>query len=220
MLFLICQSSIFLYGQGELKPFVSVNYTQDISSRLWVHEVQIGGGVQISDQVSLQMNVRGIQDRRRSSIPGTDQTRIVTLSASPTFRILKPRYLLSPVVVIDAGTALWSNAKGKAINHHLSLQPQYANGDVLYGSGLFFSKLKLLLDIKLKSFDLFLGSSYNLYAFRIKYLKPAYIAGSSNYDGYIILSNGTSWERGFGFEATLMFTLPSKTKGKSKPLVN
>ena len=182
------------FAQSNMKPMVSAQYAMIVGrSDFFVHELQIGGGVQFNDYFSLQLTLRGIQNARDvSNQTIKEPLRIVTLSLSPSYRIFKRKYPASPVLGVDVGTQIWSNGYGRYIDRSWSFieKPVYSYDGFLFNKGVFFGKLKLLADFKIWDFNLLIGASYNMYYFK--------------------LDNHISDVKGFGLEGTLTYTFPMK----------
>ena len=191
--FLITQLSV---AQNTMKPIVNASYMYSYPmDRLLSHELQIGGGIQFSDHFSLQLNVRGIQSARDvSDQPIKEPLRIVTLSLSPLYRVLKRKYMVSPVIGIDVGTQVWSNGNGRYVDDSWIFieKPIYSYDGFLYDKGVFFGRAKLLADFRIWDFDLLIGASFNMYYFKL----DSHISGT----------------KAVGLEATVMYTFPMKKR--------
>ncbi len=183
-------------AQNNMKPVVSAQYAMIVGdSDFFVGELQIGCGVQFNDYFSLQLTLRGIQNARDvSNHVIKDPLRIVTLSLSPYYRILKRKYFASPVIGIDVGTQIWSNGFGRYIDRNWSFinKPEHSYDGFLFNKGVFFGKAKLLVDFKIWNFNILVGPSFNMYYFKL---------------------DNNIWDvKGLGLEGTVTYTFPMKKR--------
>ncbi len=188
---LIVMLGQLVIAQNKMKPIISASYMYSVPfDGLFSEEAQIGGGMQFNDYLSLQINVRGIQNAYNEVHP----LRIATLSLSPSYRILKRKYFASPVIGIDVGTQVWSNGKGRYIDRgwRFITKPANSYDGYSYSRGLFFGRAKLLADFRIWNFNLLIGASYNVY--------------------YIKLKEFNSDTRAIGLEGTVMYTFPMKKR--------
>ncbi len=181
-------------AQNSMKPMVNTSYMYSYPmDRLLSHELQIGGGIQFSDHFSLQLNVRGIQSARDVSYQIIKEPlRIVTLSVSPLYRMLNRKYIVSPVIGIDAGTQVWSNGFGRYVDENWIFMENSSSTHYLYRKGVFFGRAKLLADFRIWDFNLLIGASYNMYYFK--------------------LDSDINSTKAFGLEGTVMYTFPMKKR--------
>ena len=181
-------------GQNTMKPIVNASYMYSYPiDRLLSHELQIGGGVQFNDHLSLQLNVRGIQNARGiSNNTIKEPLQIITVSLSPSCRFLKRNYIVSPVLAMDAGTELWSNGFGRYVDQGFEFRENSGYTHYLYRKGVFFGRAKILADFRVWDFNLLIGASFNMYYFK--------------------LDSDIYSTKAIGLEGTVMYTFPMKKR--------
>ncbi len=187
-------------AQSTMNPYVKIMGATGLfhiyqSYGISTIDATLAAGVHFNDHFSFQAGV--------NNTTCCGQLNVVSLSISPYYRILKSKYPVSPVIGIDAGTQVWSNANNRFI--------QAGSGsNTRYNRMLFFGKAKLLADFKIKSsnFNLMVGPTFNLIYFRIDKVLEFY-------NDYMVIGGYISDNYGVGFELSLMYTFPMK-KGKLK----
>lgn len=199
-----------------------------MANGLWAQELHIGGGINILNRYDILLYVRSIEskasfsdygvyyDLRPRSIHPSPPYRSLVLSLAPTYRLLKGDF--SPLIGIEAGTEIYSNARGKFMSSHMILLPELKPGvESVYNSGLFFGKAKLMFEYRYKNLRFQSGASYNYYQFSFtkawltdKYVTVLYVAPS---DQYATGGKYTTYHHGLGIEFNIVYTLGHGKKG-------
>lgn len=200
-----------VYCQLDIKPFIKTSgaFSTYRNNGPSTYDLSLISGVHFNDNISLGLGISNIKNIY-------SQIDIFILSISPSFRVLKPNRIFSPVIEIDLGTELWSNAKNEFVNSDFeftSYSPSsfatYGTGQPRYKKGLFFSKLKLLADFKIKSFNISFGPTLNYMCFTFENVKKYY-------SDYQVVSQYIDERIGFGGELSLMYTFPMKKREVKK----
>lgn len=196
------------YGQLNVKPFIKAGGNFSINKYNILYEVNVAGGVHFNDHISLQIG--------GGYIDFLEYLKLTTLSLSSTYRILNSKHIFSPVVGVDLGTEVWSNASGRFVKtdfvftqYDPAFVAMYGLGQARYKRGLFFSKVKLLADFKIKSFNISIGPTFNLMCFKLETVKKYY-------SDYQVLSEYIDGRIGFGGELSVMYTFPMKKRDAKK----
>ncbi len=205
------------FGQRSYVPVVSLNYGQFLSNDLRTREFQLGSGLELNKYFSVQLTFRNMKDLREYTVNGIStnnakKLEIYCLSLEPLYKVLKDK-MISPVLGMNIGISLYSNGKGKFLNQNFSIQPKFNGSSYsIYERGLFFGKIKTLLDFRLYNFDFLVGGNYSINAFKVTAINPIlYEAYKEVGDQFI------HYERGFGFEVSLMYTFGKGNQSKSEP---
>ncbi len=198
-------------AQNKINPYIKIMgavglYNIYQSYGITTADATIAAGLDFNDFFSVPIGVNNIKVIN-------SQLDIVTLSISPTYRILKSKHAVSPVLSLDIGTQIWSNGNGRFVKpgndySFTSYKPEsvgaYGVDQVRYKRGLLFYKTKLLVDFKINEFNLMFGPTFNLMYIKNENAKIDWSNGDIYFDEYI------SDHRGFGFELSLMYTFPMK----------
>ena len=191
---------------SQVKPIVNLGYGALLKEYRF-QEFQLGGGIQLNDHFSLQLNYRYIYYEFDLS-PQNESLKSQNLSVSGGYRLLDKNHIVSPLIVLDIGTPILSNANGAFMSNGFRIKENYDSGMWRYNHGIVFNKLKAYCDIRLKSFDILLGGSYNLYVYSKSNLKPD--DWHLTYEDYLVTKTITVPMHNFGIEASLMYTIPTK----------
>ena len=199
--FIVCFILSLGSSWSQVKPIVNLGYGALLIEDRF-QEFQLGGGVQLNDHFSLQLNYRYMYYEFDLS-PQNEPLKSQFLSISGGCRLLDKNHTVSPLIVLDIGTPILSNANGTFMSNGFRIRENYDLGMWRYNHGIVFNKLKAYCDIRLKSFDILLGGSYNLFVYSKSFLSP--VANS-----YYVTKTITVPMHNFGIEASLMYTFPSK----------
>ena len=204
--FIVCLILSTGIGWSQVKPVVNLGYGALLKEYRF-QEFQLGGGVQLNDHFSLQLNYRYMY-YEFDLHPSREPMKADVISFSTGYRVLKGNHIISPIVVLDIGTPLRSNANNTLMHHYFQIEEEYYTGMIMYNRGLVFGKLKTMCDLKLKSFDFLIGGSYNPYVFSMTNLKSS--SWTPTPEGYVLDKKYRFVMNNFGIEASLMYTIPSK----------
>lgn len=167
---------------------------------------KFGAGVRIKDKTLISLNV---SDFRNSSTSFFEGMKITNLSFSLGYRFMNNLKVKSPMVFIDLGIPIWSNADSALVNTNYQISKQFEEGLWRYNNGILFGKLSALYDIKAQAFNIQLGVSFNQW-----YYSRSNLAPDLSSDGYYVKKTGLAGRPYFGLEAGLMYTIPTKRKEK------
>ena len=205
--FIVCLILSLGSSWSQVKLIVNLGYGALLKEYRF-QEFQLGGGVQLNDHFSLQLNYRYMYYEFDMTTTDLEPMKSDILSLSTNYRILNKKSIISPIIILDIGAPFYSNANKELIYNTFLISQNYSLGSWRYNRGLFSGKLKAMCDIRLKSFDILLGGSYNLYVYNKSNLKPDY--WNETTEDYIVTKTITVPMYNFGIEASLMYTIPSK----------
>ena len=195
--------------QAQITPVFSAGYSALLGTNTHddqFFELQIGTGIRLNDLLSAQLNYTFANYEFVINPPGKLQpVKVDILSLSMGCRLLK-KSIISPSILFDFGFPIHSNANDKLIYKGYLITTDYSEGVWRYNRGLFFGKFKLMSDLKVKSFNILLGGSYNLWFENVSWLKPGTSIGLE----YYAYQTKVVDRHNFGVELGLMYTLPSK----------
>lgn len=170
-------------------------------------ELQAGGGIRIKDQLVTQLNYKFVTAGFNLAPSNYVPLKSHLLMLSGMYRVLKKRYLCSPAFSLDVGVPVFSNGNSSLIHDNgYAVEENYSIGFWRYNRGLFFGKFKLMSDLKVKSFNILLGASYNLWLENVSWLKPGTSIGLE----YYAYQTKVVDRHNFGIEAGIMYTFPGK----------
>ncbi len=191
-------------AQSSMKPFIKMTGAVGAydGGNIIALDLGVAAGLHLDDHLNVQVGVNNVK-------PLYGQLEIVTISISPFYRILQPKYKVSPVIGMDVGTQIWSNGNGRYINSDYRFTGYTSSSsNSRYNRGLFFGKVKLLADFKIKAFNIMVGPTFNLMYFKIEEVGKNWFTG----EDYSVTDAYIDERRGFGAEFSLMYTFPMKKR--------
>lgn len=169
--------------------------------RLILSKVSIEPGFQWNERLYINLSF-GYVENRNSALPDCSKFRGFINSLSITSRLLRPKYKFSPLIGLEFGNVLYSNAKGAMINRDFVISDNVQNELMgIFSNFRYFARFKFMLDIQLLGLNFRFGPSYSLSAVRMFDVVPD--------DEY------RSVLHGFGVETGLLYTFKAM-KNNSK----
>ena len=166
-------------------------------------DICLGGGIRINNQIAILLQFNYLKSVRDNKFDKLAPIEMMTTSISGSYRFLKPNHIVSPVIELDAGVHIWSNADDLFIDQNFYIHKKQTDNitqNKFYNNSI-IGKTKLLLNVNIKSVDFNIGASYNTYFFHL----------SGVYGGTVY-----SLEKGLGFEAQVLYTFPMKKRSLDK----
>jgi hypothetical protein len=190
----------------QIRPSINFGYGALLYDYRF-QEYQFGLGAQINSKVFSHINYRYIYYEFDMTPEPWDETiKNGVISLTGGYRFLGQKRL-SPLIILDVGMPLHSNANEALIMGGATIVKTYYPGVWRYNRGLFFGKLKVMSDIKVKSFNILIGASFNLWYWSVSELESATLIYS---DQYVVSATRIGGQANFGLEAGLMYTFPGK----------
>ena len=215
-----CLLSFGLSAQTKLRPNVGVNYSYLTSFasqgkvNVYVHFMDISGGIRIDDHIFFDLGL-GVDLGPKRSPGQTIQLKSLTNSLGINVRILKSKYIFSPMMGVNFGYEIASYAKGKTITmdpfgiinpsamilvDNNPYDAYNSTGDYYtYNKMLYFGRAKLLLDVELKNINIRAGAHFNFTSFNFSPKKK-----SNTRTEYVYYS--------LGFEVGALYNFQMKKK--------
>jgi hypothetical protein len=206
IIFTVLAFTNLVCGQKVINPIVSVgsSYMFSIKDGYRGYDFNFGGGFSVNNQWSFQLHANYLRCGMDSDNDNFSALQMINTSLSTSYRFLKKTHRFSPVLDLDFGVNMWSNAKGLYVDDNYIIQEHSDYYHYRFLNYSLFGKTKLLLSINAKSFDFLIGPSFNTYFFNFRYAqKPTY------YD----------LEMGIGLETKVQYTFPMK-KQQAKKVVD
>lgn len=197
----------FVFTQTTVNPVVkaSSSYMMDFGDYYYYNgfDYSLGGGIRISNQyqLSILLQVNYLKNYRDNNYDNFDPFQMLNTSLSTSYRFLRKRHIVSPVLELDWGINVWSNAEVLYINSSLIIEDNWDINHYKFRKNSIFGKSKLLLNVNLKSVDINIGASYNTYFFHLQR------QNSGAFYGFV---------KGLGFEAQVLYTFPMKKQQAKK----
>ena len=174
-------------------------------------DYSLGGGININNKVSVLLQFNYLKNQRDNNSDNFDALQMLTTSLSISGRFLEKKHMFSPVLEFDIGVNIVSNAKDRYVDNNYIIQDKpYYSENYKFLNNSIFVKTKLLLNIKVKSFDFFIGPSFNAYGFHVKRLAGQTLNGYHDEKVFFDL------QKGIGFEAQVQYTFPMKKQQAKK----
>ena len=200
--------SFQLCAQSVIKPFVKIGgaYNRYIVYGPSMLQLNLAGGIHFNQHMSIQIGA----ERVKGTSVNWD---LLILSISPHYRVFDSKHIFSPLIGIDLGTELITNATDRYIRDNYSFINYGAVNDGSfedkrrYKRGLFFGKIKCLADFNIKDFNISVGPTFNVMYIQLERVKNYYensIYVDQNY--------------GVGAELSFMYTFPMKKRTAKKAL--
>lgn len=192
------------YVHGQIRPVISIAYSQHLFEP-WANVYQFGVGMSTNKNIITSINYSYVEYFSIDKGSSLQAMKNGLLSLALNYRVLNEDQIVSPCFVFDVGIPIHSNADSSLMESHYMMTSEYSKGVWRYNRGLFNGKVKAMFDFKIRSFNLLLGMSYNVFLCDVSwYTKPA-----NYYKGE--LAKRLSGHTNFGFETSLMYTLPRKS---------
>ena len=189
----------------QIRPVINASYDV-LFLTAGFSESQFGAGTRFNDHWFLELNFRHSVSSIAFGTSSAMKNEIISLSSG--YRLLSEDHKVSPIFILDIGTPIHSNANNTLMENYFWIEKEYYSGMWKYNRGIVFGKFKFMYDRKIKSFDLLIGASYNLFIFSKSNLKPS--SWIPTPEGYEITKTINIPMSNFGIEASLMYTIPSK----------
>ena len=202
---LILVSSALLHAQVHIRPTVGASYSNETKTDFFSftdyamrNKVNVQAGVRFADHFCVNIGIGAalgpIPENKKLK-----QIQALTNSLSLSYRILKTKHLLSPMLVTNFGYELMSNAKGKFITKHPYIVQTIGQSDLVsYDRMVYFGNVALMLDAEYENISLRAGICFNYSRFSY------YDVNDYFYSNF--------YYKSFGIEAGVMYTFPMKKR--------
>lgn len=171
------------------------------SSEYYGYDLSVGGGIRVKDQTTILFQANYLRCSRDVNTDNFEAFQMLSVSLSLSYRFLKMKHKVSPLLELDAGINRWSNADNLYISNSFIIYEENGTTHYKFYDNSIIGKTKLLLNVNLKQIDLNIGTSFNTYFFHLSGVK-----GGSVY----------SLQKGIGFEAQVLYTFPMKKQQAKK----